>query len=115
LCVLPINIINEKIYVFLWFWFIVVAGLSGLALVYRLIVVLFLPTRSYILAFRSRLTLYYEVQAVCRKLQIGDWFVLYLLSKNIDTIVFKELMSELAHHFERSKEIDISLVPVSAG
>ena len=29
LCVLPLNIINEKIYVFLWFWFIIVSVVSG--------------------------------------------------------------------------------------
>jgi hypothetical protein len=27
-CVLPINIINEKIYVFLWFWFIILSALT---------------------------------------------------------------------------------------
>ncbi len=27
-CVLPINIINEKIYVFLWFWFIILSSLT---------------------------------------------------------------------------------------
>ena len=30
LCVLPLNIINEKIYVFLWFWFIFLAVVSGI-------------------------------------------------------------------------------------
>jgi len=29
LCVLPLNIINEKIYIFLWFWFIGVSIISG--------------------------------------------------------------------------------------
>eukprot|EP00094_Tigriopus_californicus_P012121 TCALIF_11713-PA protein Name:"Similar to inx2 Innexin inx2 (Schistocerca americana)" AED:0.09 eAED:0.09 QI:0/0/0/0.75/1/1/4/0/526 len=42
LCVLPLNIINEKIYVFLWFWFIIVTIITGIHLVYRLIV-LFSP------------------------------------------------------------------------
>ena len=30
LCVLPLNIINEKIYVFLWFWFICVTLITGI-------------------------------------------------------------------------------------
>ena len=30
LCVLPLNIINEKIYVFLWLWFIFLAVVSGI-------------------------------------------------------------------------------------
>ena len=33
-CVLPINIINEKIYVFLWFWFCFLALISALDLLW---------------------------------------------------------------------------------
>ena len=36
LCLLPLNIVNEKIYIFLWFWLITLAIVSGLALLYRL-------------------------------------------------------------------------------
>ena len=35
LCVLPLNIINEKIYVFLWFWFIIVACITCIHFIYR--------------------------------------------------------------------------------
>ena len=40
LCVLPLNIINEKIYIFLWFWFILIASITGLFLLYRLAVLM---------------------------------------------------------------------------
>ena len=36
LCILALNIINEKIFVFLWFWFVLLALISALALVYRI-------------------------------------------------------------------------------
>ena len=40
LCILALNIINEKIYVFLWFWFVSVAIFSALALLYRMFIII---------------------------------------------------------------------------
>ena len=110
---MPVNIINEKSYVFLWFWFIALAVVSGVSLVYRLIVIFIYQARYYLLSIQARLTPYDQVQTVTRKCQIGDWFILYLLSKNVDPVVFKEVIYDLAHHFDFRKEADISLIPVS--
>ena len=38
-CVLPINIINEKIYVFLWIWFMLLTVLTAIHVVWTLVVV----------------------------------------------------------------------------
>ena len=35
LCVLPINMINDKIYILLWFWLFILAIISGLHFIYR--------------------------------------------------------------------------------
>ena len=36
LCILPLNIVNEKIYIFLWFWLLLLGCLSTLVVAYRL-------------------------------------------------------------------------------
>lgn len=104
LCVLPLNIVNEKIYVFLWFWFIILSILSGISLVYRAVVVAGPRVRLYLLRARSRLALQEQVETVCGKLQIGDWFVLYQLGKNIDPLIYKDLMGALSDKFEEAKD-----------
>ena len=35
LCLLPLNIVNEKIYLCMWVWLIFLAAASGLAVIYR--------------------------------------------------------------------------------
>ena len=40
LCVLSLNIINEKIYILLWFWFFFIGGLTALHLLYRLFTIM---------------------------------------------------------------------------
>lgn len=105
LCVLPLNIVNEKIYVFLWFWFLFIAVLSGLNLVYRTAVVVMPKFRLLLLRARSRLAPQEEVETITKKCQIGDWFVLYQLGKNIDPLIFKELVSDLAKRLDGKQSV----------
>ncbi|KAK4311262.1 hypothetical protein Pmani_011948 [Petrolisthes manimaculis] len=99
LCVLPLNIFNEKIYIFLWFWFIIVAVISGVGLLYRMAT--FTPAfRQILLRTRSRLASSDNVEAISRKCQIGDWFVLYQLAKNMDPLIYKEFITDLANKLQ---------------
>jgi len=102
LCILALNIINEKIYTFLWFWFVLVSICSCIALVYRILVVA-LP------AIRVNIIMTSTLHQVDRKLverclscpthsfldQIGDYWVLFLLSRNLSPVAMRELMEEL--------------------
>uniref|UniRef100_A0A0K8TLK0 Innexin n=1 Tax=Tabanus bromius TaxID=304241 RepID=A0A0K8TLK0_TABBR len=100
LCVLPLNIVNEKIYVFLWFWFIILSVLSGLSLLYRIAVVIGPKVRLLLLRARSRLSSHNDIKNITDKCQIGDWFVLYQLGKNIDPLIYKEVIADLAAKLE---------------
>lgn len=91
LCVLPVNILNEKIYLFLWFWFSGVTILSVMALIYRTIVCCSPKFRFFLLRARGRLTTRRDIELIMLRFNIGDWFLLYQLSKNTDPLVFKEL------------------------
>lgn len=99
LCVLPLNIFNEKIYIFLWFWFIIVATISGIGLLYR-IATFIRPFRRILLRTRSRLANTEDVEAVNRKCHIGDWFLLYQLAKNMDPLIYREFITELAQKLQ---------------
>ena len=100
LCVLPLNIINEKIYVFLWFWFIIMSVVTGVQVVYRLITMFAGRLREILLKARARLAPIHEIESICRQSRLGDWFLLYQLGKNIDPLIFKEFVHELYKKYE---------------
>lgn len=98
LCVLPLNIINEKIYVFLWFWFIIISIITGIQMVFRAIV-LFSPfIREEVLKLTQLKTSAEQMKLVsdiCDGLHIGDWFLLFQLARNIEPMIFKEIVADL--------------------
>lgn len=71
LCVLALNILNEKIYIFLWFWFIILAIMSAMALLYSMAVVLLPSTRETILRKRFKFSTPAGVNALIRKTQVN--------------------------------------------
>ena len=96
LCILPLNIVNEKIYIFLWFWFLILGGLSALVVLYRLVIVISPRMRAYLLYIRFRLIKREVINIIVKKSKMGDWFLFYMLGQNVDNMIFKEVMHELA-------------------
>jgi len=101
LCVLPLNIINEKIYIFLWFWFITVASITGIFLLYRLAVLFSAGIRTAMIQARTGRVGRDKIADILSDpslnyfQQLGDFFILYLIAKNMDELATKELINEL--------------------
>lgn len=71
LCVLALNILNEKIYIFLWFWFIILAVLSACAIMYSALVVMMPTTREAIIKRRFRGGSPTAVEALIHNIQVS--------------------------------------------
>lgn len=95
LCILPVNIVNEKIYIVLWFWFSFLVMLSAFGLIYRLIVILVPKLRYFLLCSQTKLSPRNKIQNILNMCRIGDWFLLYQLSRNINSLIFSEIICEL--------------------
>ncbi|KAH8275803.1 hypothetical protein KR026_012648 [Drosophila bipectinata] len=95
LCILPLNILNEKIFVFLWAWFLLMALMSGLNLVCRLVMIISKTLREQMIRSQLRFMKKRHVQRALRDLTIGDWFLLMKVSVNVNPMLFQDLMQEL--------------------
>merc|ERR1719293_67705 len=100
LCVLTQNIINEKMYLAMWFWFVFMIVVNTIHTFYRVATIFFDKLRFYQI-FKTIRHKYDEdvtkcLEYVLSKSQVADWFVLYQLSKNTNQYFFREFIRELA-------------------
>ena len=133
MCVLPINIVNEKIYVFLWFWLIILSCITAVDMVYQTSAI----SNPNVITFHLRLRLRKEsIKRYCssrmikkndnnytlnmtlhfckfcvrldidwdgmrKSLQVGDWKLLYILSKNMESMAYEEFLYELSWQLKK--------------
>ena len=106
LCFLPQNTINEKIFVFLYFWFIFIVVVAFLNLCYSVLMLTFKSLRTYAirkmsdrpLSRRSENFFYHYSD-------YGYWFILRLLQKNVSPVLFRDLLLALKNQDTKKEKV----------
>jgi len=109
MCVLPLNVVNEKVFYFLWLWYILLGLLSVANIAYRILTYFSFAARRAVLLGnlqginigtcpkKDRKILYKVVDKLTR---YGDWYVLTRIKRNVDIGTFSQFIRELAIEIE---------------
>ena len=102
LCVLPLNIINEKIFIFIWFWLIFVASVSGCFLIFRICTFFGKQLRVDLIKMnggescrKPEIMAVLEPKFLSWTEKLGDWFLLHLICDNLNVLLVNDLIHSL--------------------
>lgn len=105
LCFLPQNIVNEKIFAFLYFWYIIILVLGIANLIYMLMMITFPQLRLMDVGRMLERTI---TKRECKKISsngdLGYWFTLRIYHKNLSPVLFQDLAKELYEQVDKSKK-----------
>lgn len=108
-CLLSMNGVFDKVFFIVWGWVFSVMILALFALKQRLLICISPRVRTLLLTFKARLANERETEPALNKLQIGDFFLLHQLSRNVSTSVFKEILQRLINQTSPYKQMSVSL------
>jgi hypothetical protein len=105
LCILSINLLNEKIYFIMFFWFLTLAILTISQIIIRIIIILIPRKRETLLKNQAHVS-FKVASVIVKELSYDQWFTVYMMGKNMESSFFSLFIEELA---KKIKENTISV------
>lgn len=97
LCLLPLNVLNEKIYATVYLWLLVLFVISAVNVVWKLLLVACRPLRMLWLRLEYREVPAYQWEAALDGGSYGQWFLFRRIASNLSTSVVHALADRLCH------------------
>lgn len=114
LCFLPQNVVNEKIFVFIYIWFVGLFVVSAMNLVVNIVFWSCSMLRLYTLRYwSSRIDIRSEKNFFKRFSHIGYFFTFYLIHRNLSPVLFEDLIEEMITPEEKKKSGNCALMEES--
>jgi len=96
MCTLPINIINEKLYLIVWAWCMFLTAVSLFTLFFQFLYLLLPTLRLVQLQRLAPTTPHQYVKTVASRASYGDMILLQMIAENVDTSQFSALLDHLS-------------------
>ena len=115
LCILPINIVNQRLYIFLWFWLVILSILTAVSLFIHLVVP-FYPVFYFRYNLRTeskRRLADWKLLDKELHLKFGDWKLLTVIANSMEPMFFHDFIKELVIKGHAMKNGDIALQPLT--
>mgnify|MGYP002716671522 CR=1 FL=1 len=100
LCMLPMNIFNDKFFLFIWFWIIIMFVAFMITFLHRLAQTFWPKMRSKFLCDLLMKSSNCENDPamidLLTKLRMSDWFFLNLIANNVDRLFLGQLLTEIS-------------------
>lgn len=95
-CLLPQNVLSQKLFVIIWLWYIMQVTVSICNIAYWAVLIYSVNIRIWVLQGVAMKGISRKlIQHSLRNVQLGHFFILKQIAKNTNVTTFVELLSEL--------------------
>lgn len=115
LCVLPLNIVNQRLYVFIWFWLIILCLITAISLSMHMFVIFYPVTyaKLHFRAWKKSTIVKWDQLERDLHLKFGDWKLLSIIARNMEPLFFEEFIHALVIKGHELRNGDIALKPLN--
>ncbi|RWS30421.1 solute carrier family 35 member G1-like protein [Leptotrombidium deliense] len=95
LCLLPLNLINDKIFLFLWIWLLFLLVITVTSAIFHALLFISPNVRFWFIVLSNTSFNPSDMEVLTDNLSFGDWFLLHLFKQNVDVIVARMITKDL--------------------